>query len=376
MKKLFISLVVLMLASSVAAQNIVVKQIDPLRAKARWTPEAFARAKPLPLPRVDFDPSRILAEPKVAVAEEPFEELYSSVAEEPELRGAERYRFRTRVYDFSPAELAALRGTDEKPVPEAKPVPPAKNYGTGGLDYTSSRLIPSSAAESFPYSPVGKIFFTIAGDSFVCSGTVITRRLVMTAGHCVHGGPGEGFFDDFTFIPAFNNGDAPFGTWTATAAFVTSDWAASGEVPHRQDYALLEIEDQGGMNIYQVTGKLGFQAGLLADNHLHLLGYPGNLDDGQEMHQVTSGDYFAFNDGTVVYGSDMGGGSSGGPWVQNFNRKATGQSGGRNRARAALVGVTSYGFTDDDIRAQGASEFTRDFKVLRREACGNQANNC
>jgi len=376
MKKLFVFLLVLTLASSVAAQTTAVKQLDTSRAKARWTAEAFAGARPMPLPRVDFDPSRIVTEPKVAVAEEPFEDLYASVAAEPELRGAERYRFRTRVYDFSPAELAALLGTGEKPAPEEEPGSLAKNYGTGGLDYTSSRLIPSSASESFPYSAVGKLFFSIGGDDFVCSASVIARRLVVTAGHCVHGGPVDGFFEDFTFIPAFNRGDAPFGTWTATVAFVTARWAASGEVPHPQDYAFLEIEDQDGLAISQVTGKLAFRADMLADNHLHLLGYPVNLDSGQEMHQITTGDYFDFGDGTVVYGSDMGGGSSGGPWVQNFNVKATGQTGGRNRPRLAVVGVTSYGFVDDVIRAQGASEFSRELRVLYGRACGRQAGNC
>jgi V8-like Glu-specific endopeptidase len=373
MKKLLVFVLVLALASSAAAQTSVVKQLDPLRAKARWTPEAFAGARPLPLPRIDFDASRILAEPKAAEAQEPFVDHFPSVAAEPTLRGAERYRFRTRIYDLSPAELRALL---EKPEPEALPEPLSKNYGTGGLDYTSSRLIPSEAGEAFPYAPVGKLFFSIGENSFVCSGAVIAPRLVLTAGHCVHGGPGQGFFDDFTFIPAFNRGDAPFGTWTATAAFVTPGWAASGGVPHPQDYAFLEIADQDGTSIGDVTGRLAFLPDRLADNHLHLLGYPGNLDGGQEMHQITTGDFFAFNDGTVVYGSDMTGGSSGGPWVQNFNRKASGQGGGQNRARAAVVAVTSYGFTNAAIRAQGGSEFQREFRVLRQDACFNQPGNC
>ena len=122
--------------------------------------------------------------------------------------------------------------------------------------------------------------------------------------------------------------------------------------------------------------RIAAVADLLADNHLTLLGYPGNLDEGEEIHQVTSGDWFDFGDGTVAYGSDMGGGSSGGPWIQNFNRKARGQGGGRNRARLAVTGVASFGFVDDAIRAQGASKLDRNFKVLRQDACRNQAGNC
>ena len=193
---------------------------------------------------------------------------------------------------------------------------------------------------------------------------------------CVHDGPGAGFFEDFLYVPAYFNGDAPFGTWAATEAFVTASWADSAEVPHANDFALLEMEDQNGMTIADVTGKIAFRADSLADNHLTLLGYPTNLDGGEEMHQVTTGDFVDLEDGTVAYGSDMGGGSSGGPWIQNFNRKAEGQGGGRNRARLAVVGVASYGFTNPGIRAQGASILTRDFRVLRRDACSANQGNC
>lgn len=112
-----------------------------------------------------------------------------------------------------------------------------------------------------------------------------------------------------------------------------------------------------------------------ASNHLHLLGYPFNLDWGDEMHQVTTGDDVYFGNNCYVYGSDMRRGSNGGPWIQNFNRKSDRQGGGHNKARAAVVGVTSF-WLDSTIRAQGASMLNRDFKVLRQRACFNQSGNC
>lgn len=374
MKRFLVAIALLSLASAAAAETgVVVNYFDPSAARARWTPEALAGARAMPLPRTNARPELVkpIAD-KVRAVEEPFEEMFPSYAQEPTLTGADRARFHQRLFDLTAAELGLLRGLDERP-----PVAPeAKNYGSAGFDYTSSRLIPSSAVETFPYSAVGKLFFSDGTDNFVCSASVITQRLVVTAGHCVHDGPAGGMFQDFLFVPAYYRGDAPYGTWAATAAFVTAAWAASGEVPHRHDFALLVMEDQGGSTIAQVTGKLSFLANSLADNHVTLLGYPVDFDSGEEMHQITTGDYVNFVDNTVVYGSDMGGGSSGGPWCQNFNRKAVGQGGGRNRARAAVVGVTSYGFDDESIRAQGASILTRDFKVLRQTACFDQPGNC
>ena len=51
--------------------------------------------------------------------------------------------------------------------------------------------------------------------------------MVTTAGHCVNEGPAT-FVTNFAFVPAYNNGVAPYGTWTAQALLTTTQWANGG----------------------------------------------------------------------------------------------------------------------------------------------------
>jgi hypothetical protein len=64
------------------------------------------------------------------------------------------------------------------------------------------------------------------------------------------------------------------------------------------------------------------------------------------MHQVTTSSSKESENNTVLYGSDMTRGASGGPWIQNFGEPATGQVAGSNGAANRVVGVSSFALID------------------------------
>ena len=272
--------------------------------------------------------------------------------------------------------------------PASAPVRPSA-AGTLGAYFTSTRVFPMftgeaaaySADRAFPYRAVGKLFFSANGEPFTCSAAVIQRRVVATAGHCVHSGSPDGFYEHFLFVPAYRDGVAPFGAWTWRNVLVSPVWATgSGMVPNPADYAMISFRDQR-LNpdaplarLGDVTGWLGWQTGSLYPNHTSKIGYPCNLDDCEKMQNVMSSSLRATETNTVEYGSDAREGSSGGPWVQNFEQVSLGGASGINAVPNVLVGVTSYIYNDEVEKAQGSSVLDGRWIQLWKAICASSGN--
>ena len=97
------------------------------------------------------------------------------------------------------------------------------------LPWTSEEI--TTPYTQAPTSTHGKVFFTLGGNDYVCSGTSLlsgNKSVVWTAGHCVNEGPGA-FATNWQFVPAYKDGSAPLGVYTAENLFAPSAWANSGD---------------------------------------------------------------------------------------------------------------------------------------------------
>jgi hypothetical protein len=94
------------------------------------------------------------------------------------------------------------------------------------------------------------------------------------------------------------------------------------------------------------------------------------------MQIVTSGAFRNVAPNNVEYGSDAEGGSSGGPWIQNFQVLQTGGGTGSNTGSNRVVGITSYGYTPRDPKVQGASIPDSRWVNLFNTLCSRVPGNC
>jgi V8-like Glu-specific endopeptidase len=260
-----------------------------------------------------------------------------------------------------------------------------QDWGTSNHPFTTVRadLYNRITTVAYPYRAAGRLTFNVPGGSAWCSASMIKRGVVVTAAHCVANYGAQQFYSGWQFTPAYHAPNAPYGVWTVasatilTAYFNGTDGCAVFGVVCPDDVAVLVLNPQNGVYAGTNVGWFGywygggFTAGGI--NQVTQLGYPQGLNNGNLMQRTDSYGYINsnFSNNTVI-GSNMNGGSSGGPWVENFGLPAalTGETNGSFPQQNVIIGVTSWGYTNLAVKEQGASPFTfGNIQVLLNAVC-------
>ncbi|WP_258059139.1 serine protease [Arthrobacter sp. B1805] len=184
---------------------------------------------------------------------------------------------------------------------------------------------PAATAQS-PVSRIGKVFFTMAGQNYVCSGNSVqsgNQSTVATAGHCTHD-LASGWATNFVFVPAYNNGAAPYGKWSARSLHAASEWVARNDINY--DGAFAVVNTLNGRTLSATVGASSIGFNMARNLTYSAYGYPAASPfNGERLYScfgTASADRIG---GTQSQGipCDMTGGSSGGPWFVGSGASGT-----------------------------------------------------
>lgn len=279
----------------------------------------------------------------------------ASAAPAPDARAAHRaavlaYWTPARMRAATPRDFTfdAVRGFQ----PARKPGPGGDGGGsTGtvtGASYTGGGAI---------LRGTGKVWFTMDGSDWICSGSVVSdgsaaHSIVLTAGHCAVGNDGI-FATNWVFIPEFDTkptytcANTVHGCWVADALYADATFASAGgfnDTAVQHDWAFAVVGNDGKANTQleaAVGGSFAIQyANVAKGNTLSAFGYPaaGKYRGSDLVYcrgPIGTDAYTSNTTWSMVCG--MTGGSSGGPWVATNDPT--------RYAGTVLSSLNSYGYS-------------------------------
>ncbi|WP_258062255.1 serine protease [Arthrobacter sp. B0490] len=184
---------------------------------------------------------------------------------------------------------------------------------------------PRAIAQS-PVPRIGKVFFTQAGQNYVCSANSVqsgNQSTVATAGHCTYD-VATGWVTNFVFVPAYNNGAAPYGKWTARSLHAATEWVSRGDINY--DGAFAVVNTLNGRTLAATVGASSIGFNMARNLSYTAYGYPAAAPfNGERLFSCSGASSTDRLGGTQSQGipCDMTGGSSGGPWFVGSGASGT-----------------------------------------------------
>lgn len=171
--------------------------------------------------------------------------------------------------------------------------------------------------DDFPARATVFIVFNQGSTALSCTGWLIGKDAVATAGHCLNAGPGFGnlWSTDVAVYPGRNGESSPYGSCGAKKLWTNKSWLKNGDPEH--DYGAIKLD----CDIGQVTGWYGFfwQKGSLIGAVTKTRGYPNDKRFGTQWLSKNCGDAAKFKPCHIMisqprqlyYDNDTMGGQSG-----------------------------------------------------------------
>jgi V8-like Glu-specific endopeptidase len=163
---------------------------------------------------------------------------------------------------------------------------------------------------------VGALFEHDSSGNHFCTASVVDspkQNVLITAAHCVNGGRGGANKENIAFVPGYSDGNEPFGVWTPHRYVLDSRWVNNHD--EHFDVAFVVLKPHQGKNVQEVLGGNAIEFNPGYRHYVRVTGYPSSA-----RAPVTCANWTSQQDEYVKF--ECGGyygGTSGSPWVANFN---------------------------------------------------------
>jgi hypothetical protein len=213
---------------------------------------------------------------------------------------------------WTPERLANATDLDAGPAAGPAAVPAASSPQR----WTSGGLISTTA---------GKVFFSNSSGTYACSGDAVNsgnKSIVATAGHCVVDANTGEVYQNWVFIPGYEHGNRPHGTFTASSLHWMSQ--RIGNPDPTWDAAFATMSPLNGTRLVDAVGGEGIGFDQTPGQYVYSFGYGGSdaEGNGEQLNWCAGTEVFeSGHPGGGIWGIDciQTGGSSGGPFLQNFD---------------------------------------------------------
>jgi hypothetical protein len=187
----------------------------------------------------------------------------------------------------------------------------------------------------------GRVFFTLDGADYACSASTVggaNPSVVVTAAHCVSDGAG-GWATNWTFVPGYTGGQAPYGRYTAKTFFVSGRWVSGADEDDDVAFVALRpsVPASGSRAVGAVVGSQPIAFGYRSPSAA-VFGYPAAPPyTGARLDyctgRVTPDPYGGADAGLPCAMTE---GDSGGPWLSGFDA---------HTGTGVITGVTSFKYS-------------------------------
>lgn len=210
--------------------------------------------------------------------------------------------------------------------PPAKPTSPSAQFEQQRAHQATRISGSDTGTLAVNASPtVGRVFFFDPSDgrNHSCSASSLnsgSRLLVITAGHCVHGGSGRQWMESWVFVPYYNNGSQPYGTFSAKWLTTYTEWINNSSMHF--DTAMVTVwPNEYGQRLVDAVGGNGLAWNWPRDIYLTILAYPADPPYDGTWQWYCQGNVrrVSLFDPRIEIKCGFTGGSSGGPWLKDYD---------------------------------------------------------